>query len=1027
MTTKIISTVYGAPYQLSAPVTTLSITASGYLAGGLTTAGAFGYTIVNDGGIAGTAYGLSLDGPADLTNAGRILSVGTTAGAAVTGEAGGVVTNASGGEIDGYSGVVLAGAAGTVTNDGSIFGQSKYGVDLAAGGSVTNAAGATIKGVKGVAGAGPLTVNNSGLVIGTGTAGAGAYLSAGGEVINAAGGDIRGYEVGVESYNVAARLINYGAIYSPKAGVYLKGGGEVINGSISDRAATITGRIAVGLSGTGETVLNYGALEGHLGGVSAGVGVVMLDGGEVVNGAAGDTTAVIAGNAGVAIGGAAGTVTNFALIGGTTIVCIAAVALTNGGTVTNGSASDTTALIIGYAGVVAETITATVRNFATIAGGVGEVLPRYEDAGVYLSGGGSVSNGATNDAKATISGYRGVSANYAAATVTNLGTVSGSVSGVDLAYGGRLVNGLANHAGALIEGGAFGVEVTGAAGTIDNSGTILGGTAEPDYGVYLAQGVLTNGSAGDRAALIQARSGLELGAGARATNFAVIRGVEAAPELGLPWAGAVLQAGASLTNEAGATIVGEAGVESNGGATITNFGTIDGDNGNAAILATGDRLNAEAGSALIGIVAAGAALVDVVGGTATMTLSSAGKVEGAGTLALAGGVSTFSAGARLVVAEISVTGAATDVEVSANLTDAEVWRQSAGTLTIETGDHVTFEGVGDSFSGTLAGAGVVDFYAGSDAIANATLSARTHVGANATVTLTGNIDLTSLMVASRLTIATAGASLTGGGTVDMANAAGSQIAGATASARLTNADTLRGAGQLGDGELQITNTASGVIEGAFSTALVINTGTATLANAGLIENLSTGGLVIDGAVVNTGTLAAVLGTLTLAGALSGAGELEIDGGTLDLSGAFSGDVTFTDAAGSVLALAHSTTDTVSVTGFSTTGASSFDLQDIVFDEGTRASFTGTATSGVLTVTDGTHTAKLTLEGNYTASTFTVGSDGHGGTLVTDPRAPDARALTAALAAFGGGRAGGMTSPAPAPDRLASPLAASSRA
>jgi hypothetical protein len=70
---------------------------------------------------------------------------------------------------------------------------------------------------------------------------------------------------------------------------------------------------------------------------------------------------------------------------------------------------------------------------------------------------------------------------------------------------------------------------------------------------------------------------------------------------------------------------------------------------------------------------------------------------------------------------------------------------------------------------------------------------------------------------------------------------------------------------------------------------------------------------------------------------------------------------------------------------------------------------------------------LTLVGNYTASTFTVGSDGHGGTLVTDPKAPDARALTAALAAFGGGRAGGVIGPAPAPNRLAGPLAAPSHA
>src|SRR4029077_1948201 len=40
--------------------------------------------------------------------------------------------------------------------------------------------------------------------------------------------------------------------------------------------------------------------------------------------------------------------------------------------------------------------------------------------------------------------------------------------------------------------------------------------------------------------------------------------------------------------------------------------------------------------------------------------------------------------------------------------------------------------------------------------------------------------------------------------------------------------------------------------------------------------------------------------------------------------------------------------------------------------------------GTLTVSDGTHTAKITLLGDYSLSTFTPSSDGHGGTSVVDP-------------------------------------------
>jgi hypothetical protein len=47
-------------------------------------------------------------------------------------------------------------------------------------------------------------------------------------------------------------------------------------------------------------------------------------------------------------------------------------------------------------------------------------------------------------------------------------------------------------------------------------------------------------------------------------------------------------------------------------------------------------------------------------------------------------------------------------------------------------------------------------------------------------------------------------------------------------------------------------------------------------------------------------------------------------------------------------------------------------------------FKGTSTGGVLTVSDGSHTANIALLGNYIASTFTVSSDGHGGTYVVDP-------------------------------------------
>jgi hypothetical protein len=60
-----------------------------------------------------------------------------------------------------------------------------------------------------------------------------------------------------------------------------------------------------------------------------------------------------------------------------------------------------------------------------------------------------------------------------------------------------------------------------------------------------------------------------------------------------------------------------------------------------------------------------------------------------------------------------------------------------------------------------------------------------------------------------------------------------------------------------------------------------------------------------------------------------------------------------------------------------------DLRTIDFSSVTLG-YAGDTSSGVLTVTDGTHTAKLAMLGNYTIDNFTSAADGHGGTLIGDP-------------------------------------------
>jgi hypothetical protein len=119
------------------------------------------------------------------------------------------------------------------------------------------------------------------------------------------------------------------------------------------------------------------------------------------------------------------------------------------------------------------------------------------------------------------------------------------------------------------------------------------------------------------------------------------------------------------------------------------------------------------------------------------------------------------------------------------------------------------------------------------------------------------------------------------------------------------------------------------------------------------------------------------------------------GGTLELAAPDSVSVQFNGPTGSLI-LDHSSAFDGMITGFSGTGSLSssdqIDLRDIGFGPGTTVAYAGNATGGVLTVRDAQHhTANIELAGNYTGSTFSLSSDGSGGTIVIDPAAKQALA------------------------------------
>jgi len=225
----------------------------------------------------------------------------------------------------------------------------------------------------------------------------------------------------------------------------------------------------------------------------------------------------------------------------------------------------------------------------------------------------------------------------------------------------------------------------------------------------------------------------------------------------------------------------------------------------------------------------------------------------------------------------------------------------------------------------------------------------------------------------------------------------------------------------------LTNQKAGVIDGSLSAGLVLNTGSNTIVNSGLIEASAGGSTTINSAVTNYGVIDANGGVVTLNAAVT-YGKLLINGGTLDFTQAgVANSVTFAGGTG-VLRLDQSATFHGSVSGLSKSGGGSLDLSDIAFVSASEATFVENAakTAGVLTVTDGAHTAKISLLGDYSGLLFTAASDSHGGTTVTAGAAPAPHVLVQAMASFGV-EPGGVAAAAPASDLARQPPLVAARA
>ena len=212
----------------------------------------------------------------------------------------------------------------------------------------------------------------------------------------------------------------------------------------------------------------------------------------------------------------------------------------------------------------------------------------------------------------------------------------------------------------------------------------------------------------------------------------------------------------------------------------------------------------------------------------------------------------------------------------------------------------------------------------------------------------------------------------------------------------------------------ITLTTSEAVTVAGTPVLLLNNGTTATYDAALSTsnaavfsyaagNETTTGLAVVGAELSSGSSiadlagnSAILGdadsnlglmvnTTKWAPDPSSVGNFTLAGSSdIEMFGASKAKFTFASGATGTLTLEHSQSFAGTVAGLAQ--GNYLDLGDIAYMAGNSPSYApnSSATGGELTVTDGSHTASIALLGQYLAANFTTSSDGHGGTLITDP-------------------------------------------
>ena len=466
----------------------------------------------------------------------------------------------------------------------------------------------------------------------------------------------------------------------------------------------------------------------------------------------------------------------------------------------------------------------------------------------------------------------------------------------------------------------------------------------------------------------------------------------------------VITDGSSLTLRGAIDNTGAISVNSTGDATYLYADASNATLSGGGTITLADNANSIISSQVVGatltnvdntISGAGRIVGDIVHGYITLALinEQKGVIDATGSNALLVSLNSFTNDGLLEATNPNALVNPGGLIINGTTVDG-----SGGGTVAASGSHVDLQNA-TLLGGTLttAAGGVIDTVSGSyNNVFDGTSSAVNNTGSvvitdGSSLTLRGAIDNTGAISVNSTGDATylyadaSNATLSGGGTITLADNANSIISSQVVGATLTNVDnTISGAGrivgdivhgyitlalinekqgiidQVGNNLLTIdpnSLTNAGMIDAAGVGGITIDTGGASVTNTGTMEATGVGGLLIQNTTVNNagGLIVANGGGVNLQSTIITGGTLEAAGSTLfadagsvvtgavmitsgglaDFADVFDQNVTFTGAG--TLELAHSSSYGATVSGF--VSGDKIDLTDLAYASNETAVWT----------------------------------------------------------------------------------------